>query len=148
MYNLCKFSPSVSRALFFLFYLPNKILLYRPLFRLRAFLCHLCPPVTLSLLLSVPSPQGERGPHPRPAGRELSPGLGPQASRESSFCPLPPPLLTRLPSSPASDLRTHPPRHPPKSLRFSFLKCGLKIIFGKLTSLPLISTNIREERAS
>lgn len=37
----------------------------------------------------------------------------------------------------------------PKSLRFSFLKCGLKIIFGKLTApLPPVSTHIREEKSS
>lgn len=48
-------------------------------------------------------------------------------------------LLLRLPCSP----------RPPKALfGFSFLKCGLNIIFGKLTALPPTSTNILEERVS
>lgn len=87
---------------------------------------------------------------PLPLGWEYSIHLCLQAPWESRFCVLPPPLLT--PSSPfliclPSPLL--PPRHlpPSKALGFSVFKCGLKIIFGKLTtlSLPFLPTSKRKE---
>lgn len=160
MYNLCKFSLCVSpslclclslRSSSIFFNLANKIL-YRPLLRLRrASACHLCLPLTLSLVLSLPSPrQGDGSPLSSPSlGWEYSIHLCLQAPRESRFCVLPPPFLT--PSSPfliCSLLSfLHATSPPSKALGFSVFKCGLKIIFGKLTtlSLPFLPTSKRKE---
>lgn len=120
MYNLCKFSPSVS--LVFFFFLPSKQdTLVQTAFKTEGFLVppvSTCPVVFASV--HAKPTQGERGPHPCPPGWERSTGLGPQTSRESRFCPLPPPLLTRLRSSLASDLRIPPHPTPQKALGSPF----------------------------
>lgn len=144
-----------SLGFFYLFYLTNKILC-RPLLRpRRAFTRHLCVPLTLSLVLSSPSPtQGEGGPAlpSPPSGWERSNCLCPRSPQESRFCPWhPPPFLDTIsaPSSFPSHLLLLPcfPHRPPKALGFSFLKCGLNIIFGKLTalSLQLLPTSEKKE---
>ncbi|EAW50948.1 hCG1992599 [Homo sapiens] len=166
MYDLCKFSlSSLSSSLallevflfcFVLFcvYLANKIL-YRTLLRWRrAFLRHLCLPLTLSLALVLPGVCREKVTSlPSPLGWEYSNCLCLQIPPESGFCTLSSPSLTSsTPSlmflqlaSPIPPSKTK--QNKTKALGFSFLKCGLNIIFGKLTihPFPPISTNIRED---
>lgn len=139
-------SVSVSQKFGFLFYLANKVL-YRPLLRpRRASMRHPCLPLTLSLVPSLPRPtQGESSP-PCPAPLPRA-GNAPTASarphhrspQESRFCLLHPRsthhLCSTPPLLPTSPLL--PPSPPPKALGFSFMKCGLNIIFGKLTALSL-----------
>lgn len=123
--------PQLLSQKYYFLYLANQIL-YRPLLRQRrAFVRHLCLPLTLSLALSLLSPmQGESGPTP----------CWEYANHLCLQTPTPPrkavPTPHRLLSSFPSDLLILP-HLPPKALGFSFLKCGLKIIFGKLTALSL-----------
>lgn len=108
MYDLCKFSlSSLSSSLallevflFVCFYLANKIL-YRTLLRWRrAFLRHLCLPLTLSLALVSPSLCRENvASLPSPLGWEYSNCLCLQTPPESGFCTLLSPSL--MPSTPS-----------------------------------------------
>lgn len=131
-----------SVCIFFKFM--NKIL-YRTLLRLRR---AVIPPTTCVYpscclwFCSCQAPQREKVASLLPSlGWEYSHSLSMRTSPGSRHCIPPPPHPSPAPSTifsflhfpPTSHLHLHPFQ---KALGFSFLKCGLKIIFGKLTSSP------------
>ena len=120
-------SVSLSQKYYY-FFLTWQMILYRPLLRLRrASACHLCLPLTLSLVLSLPSPrQGDGSPLSSP-----SPWLG----------ILHPPLPTgptgkqvlRLATSVANSILSiphlppfSPPSHPDPIPVFGTAKLGMR----------------------
>lgn len=93
------------------------------------------PHVVLGSVLAKPQ-AGRKWPSlPTPLGREHTTRPFLQTPQESRFCTFPPPFPA--PSSLCLPSPPPPISAPPQALGFSFVKCGLKIIFGKLTPLPL-----------
>lgn len=129
---------SVSLSKYFFLTLQTRYCIDPPPLRLRrAFVHHLRLPLTLSLVLSLPSPrQGESGPlFPLPSAGNTPPAPSCRPHRRAGSAPSR--LHSQLHPLCASLPLPLPSLPPPQALGFSFVKCGLKIIFGKLTPLPL-----------
>lgn len=113
---------SLSEVLFF--FLTWQTILYRPLLRLRrASACHLCLPLTLSLVLSLPSPrQGDGSPlsSPSPWLGILHPPLptGPTGKQVLRLATSVANSILSIPHLPPFSSPSSTPPPPFKSLRF------------------------------
>lgn len=131
-------SLSLSQKIIF-FYLADKIL-YWPLLRLRrAFRRHLCLPPHCLWFCPHQAPRGENVTLPCPCtGLRVLQLPRPTDPTRKQVLPLATPIpnsIFSIPRVPLTSLSSSP--SPIKALGSSFMKCGLKIIFGKLTTLCL-----------